>query len=109
MRLHPLTFLEEGDEVTVGRADIDSYGLFPPDGAALVRRLEAGSLAGEAAQWYQEQYGEQVDIEEFLDVLEELDLWSTTAKRLPPSRRSAGSASAGRCSRRLAWFVLRRS
>ncbi|HEY0808196.1 MAG TPA: hypothetical protein VGD84_24225 [Pseudonocardiaceae bacterium] len=25
LRLHPLTFLEEGEEVTVGRADIDSY------------------------------------------------------------------------------------
>jgi hypothetical protein len=74
LRLHPLTYLDEGDEVTVGRADTDSYGLFPPDGAALVRQLEAGKSPGEAAQWYQEQYGEAVDIEEFLDVLQDLDL-----------------------------------
>ncbi|MEU8588405.1 hypothetical protein AB0C59_15620 [Streptomyces sp. NPDC048664] len=74
MRLHPLTYLEEGDEVTVGRADIDSYGLFPPDGAELLRRLEAGVPPSEAARWYTEQYGEQVDIGEFLEVLEELDL-----------------------------------
>ncbi len=74
LRLHPLTYLEEGEEVTVGRADTDSYGLFPPDGAELVRHLEAGSSPNEAAQWYHEQYGEQVDIGEFLDVLEELDL-----------------------------------
>ncbi len=74
LRLHPLTYLEEGDEVTVGRADTDSYGLFPPDGAALVRYLEAGNSPRAAAQWYREQYGEEVDVEEFLDVLEELDL-----------------------------------
>jgi hypothetical protein len=74
LRLHPLTYLDEGDEVTVGRADTDSYGLFPPDGAALLRQLEAGNSPGEAARWYQEQYGEAVDIEEFLDVLEDLDL-----------------------------------
>ncbi|MEU8032683.1 hypothetical protein AB0C13_29300 [Streptomyces sp. NPDC049099] len=74
VRLHPLTYLEEGDEVTVGRADIESYGLFPPDGAALLRRLEAGTPPNAAAQWYTEQYGEQVDMAEFLDVLEELEL-----------------------------------
>ena len=74
LRLHPLTFLDEGDEVTVGRADIDSYGLFPPDGAHLVRRLEAGHTPNQAAQWYREEYGEPVDIEEFLEILEELDL-----------------------------------
>jgi hypothetical protein len=74
LRLHPLTFLEEGEEVTVGRADIDSYGLFPPDGAALLRQLESGMSPADAAGWYQEQYGETVDIGEFLEVLDELDL-----------------------------------
>jgi hypothetical protein len=74
VRLHPLTYLEEGDEVTVGRADIDSYGLFPPDGAALLRRLEAGAPPNAAARWYTERYGEQVDMAEFLDVLDELEL-----------------------------------
>jgi hypothetical protein len=44
LRLHPLTYLDEGDDVTLGRADIDSYGLFPPDGAALLQQLEAGTL-----------------------------------------------------------------
>jgi hypothetical protein len=74
LRLHPLTYLTEGDDVTVGRADIDSYGVFPPDGAELVRRLEEGRSPNEAAQWYESQYGEAVDIGEFLEVLEELDL-----------------------------------
>ncbi|MGW4562200.1 hypothetical protein ACWEN3_07215 [Streptomyces sp. NPDC004561] len=74
VRLHPLTYLEEGEEVTVGRADIDSYGLFPPDGAALLRRLEAGTPPNAAARWYTDEYGEQVDMAEFLEVLEELEL-----------------------------------
>jgi hypothetical protein len=74
LRLHPLTYLEEGEDVTVGRADIDSYGVFPRDGADLVRRLEEGSSPNEAARWYEQQYGERVDVVEFLEVLEELDL-----------------------------------
>jgi hypothetical protein len=74
LNLHPLTFLDEGDEVTVGRADIDSYGLFPPDGADLLRRLADGMSPAEAARWYREEYGEDVDIAEFLEVIEELDL-----------------------------------
>jgi hypothetical protein len=71
LRLHPLVYLEEGDEVTVGRPDINAYGLFPLDGAALLRHLEGGSTPNEAARWYTEQFGEQVDIAEFLEVLEE--------------------------------------
>lgn len=74
LRLHPLTYLEEGDEVTVGRADIDSYGLFPSDGAALLRYLEEGHSPNEGARWYTENYGEQVDIVEFLEVLEEFEM-----------------------------------
>jgi hypothetical protein len=74
IRLHPLTYLAEGDDVTVGRADIDSYGVFPPDGAELVRRLEEGRSPNEAAAWYEKEYGEAVDVAEFLEVLGELDL-----------------------------------
>jgi hypothetical protein len=71
--LYPLTYLEQDDEVTVGRADIDSYGMFPADGAALLRRLEAGASPNEAARWYTDTYHEVVDIVEFLDVLTEFD------------------------------------
>lgn len=74
LRLYPITYLDEGEEVTVGRADIDSYGLFPADGAALLKYLEAGHSPNEGARWYAEQYNEQVDIVEFLEVLEEFDM-----------------------------------
>jgi hypothetical protein len=74
LKLHPLTYLDEGDEVTVGRTDINSFGLFPPDGAALLRRLEAGESPNAAAAWYAAEYGETVDMSEFMEVLEELEL-----------------------------------
>jgi hypothetical protein len=89
LRLHPLTFLQEGaeDDVTVGRADIDSYGLFPPDGAALLRQLESGVPPADAAEWYRNQYWESVDIEEFLDVLDELDLMARDGEEVASIRR----------------------
>jgi hypothetical protein len=70
--LHPLTYLDEGGEVVVGRPDIDSYGIFPPEGAALLRQLAAGMPASAAASWYASTYGEQVDIADFLGTLAEL-------------------------------------
>ena len=72
LRLHPLTYLEELGEVVVGRTDIDSFGVFPPDGAALLRQLEAGRTADDAARWYAGVYGEQVDMAEFVSLLDEL-------------------------------------
>jgi hypothetical protein len=74
LRLHPLTYLDEGDEVTAGRADTSSFGLFPADGAALLRQLEAGRPPADAARWYAGQYGQEVDIAGFLEVLGELGL-----------------------------------
>ena len=74
IRLHPLAYLDEGGEVVVGRKDTDSYGLFPADGAELVRRLAEGMAVSDAAAWYEGRYGEPVDIDEFVDTLRELDL-----------------------------------
>jgi hypothetical protein len=72
LRLHRLTYLDDGDEVVVGRADTDSYAVFPPDGAELLRRLESGDTPGAAAEWYRQTYDESVDMAEFVDTLEEL-------------------------------------
>lgn len=73
LALHPLVYLEAGDEVTIGRRDIDSYGMFPPDGAALVRRLAAGATPEQAADWYEREYGEAVDLDDLLAALAELN------------------------------------
>jgi len=61
---HPLVYLDDGDAVTVGRVDIESYAIFPPDGAQLVRRLADGATAEEAADRYREEYGESADVED---------------------------------------------
>jgi hypothetical protein len=85
LSLHPLSYHNDGEDVVVGRTDIDSYGVFPPDGAALLRRLADGLPLDEAARWYAETYGEQVDLEEFVGVLSELEF-------LAPGAAPAGSA-----------------
>ncbi|GLZ79154.1 hypothetical protein Afil01_39610 [Actinorhabdospora filicis] len=72
LRMHHLTFLDEGEEVTVGRPDIDSYIHLPPDGAALLRRLSQGSTPAEVAEWYHAEYGETVDMADFLEAITDL-------------------------------------
>ncbi|GAA2997317.1 hypothetical protein [Actinokineospora diospyrosa] len=74
LALHPLTFHADGEEVTVGRADIGLFGVFPPDGAELVRKLADGVTPNAAAAWYAEEYGETVDIGEFLEILVEYEM-----------------------------------
>jgi hypothetical protein len=69
---HELLYLDDGDEVVVGRRDVDSYGVFPADGAALLRRLAGGADPGEAAAWYLLTYGETVDLDEFIATLRDL-------------------------------------
>lgn len=71
--LYPLTYVNDGAEVTIGRRDIDMYAAFPADGAEVVRRLEAGMTPDEVARWYEETYGERLDIEHILGALEELE------------------------------------
>jgi hypothetical protein len=70
--LHSLVFLDEGSEVTVGRADVDGYAVLPAEGANLLHRLEEGLTPAEAQGWYEQVYGEHVDIDDFLDGLDEL-------------------------------------
>lgn len=85
LRLHDLTFLPDGEDVVVGRVDINSYGVFPPDGAALLQQLVAGMPPPEAAEWYERTYGEPVDLDEFLGVLAELEFTADDAVAAPPA------------------------
>lgn len=72
LRFHPLTVLREGDDVVVGRADIDSYGVFPDDGAALLDELRAGRTVADAEAWYRTTYGEAPAMDEFVLTLRDL-------------------------------------
>ena len=84
--LHPLTFLDEGDEVTVGRSDIDSYCVLPADGAALLRELASGTAPRPAAAWYEATYGQSVDIAEFLEAMDEMGFVAAPGEQVPVSR-----------------------
>jgi len=87
--LHSLIFLDEGQEVTVGRADVDGYAVLPVEGADLLHRLEEGLTPAEAARWYEQTYGEHVDIADFLDSLDELGFLRDAgeqAQAAPPVR-----------------------
>jgi hypothetical protein len=72
LRLHRLAFHEEDGEVVVGRPDVDSFAVLPPDGAALLRQLAQGQPPAAAALWYAETFHEDVDIAQFVATLREL-------------------------------------
>jgi hypothetical protein len=74
LAFHQLSYVDDGGEVVVGRRDIDSYGVFPPDGAELVRKLANGMDLETAAAWYQDTYGTSVDMTDLVDTLRELRL-----------------------------------
>lgn len=72
VRLAYLTFVEEVDGVMVGRPDNGSYALFPPEGVAAVRRLIDGYTPEEVSSWFTDTYGGGLDLDDFLDTLDEL-------------------------------------
>ncbi len=78
--LYELVYLPDGDEVTIGRPETDSYGVFPPDGAELVRRLGEGATIRQAVDWYRAEYGEDIDIVDLLEALDELGFIDTGAQ-----------------------------
>jgi hypothetical protein len=80
--LHVLTMVQDGTDVIVGRADIDTYAVFPADGAELLRRLRAGVGVTEAGRWYLERYGEPVDMAGFLATLRELEFLRVPGDRV---------------------------
>lgn len=69
---YPLTFVPDAPDVIIGRKDIDSYAAFPEDGAELLKQLQAGNTVEAAITWYQERYGETLDIADFLETLRDL-------------------------------------
>lgn len=81
LHLYPLAFFEEDGEVVVGRPDINSFGVFPRDGAALLRQLADGRTPASAAAWYTDTYHEQVDLAEFLATLHQLGFVRQSGER----------------------------
>lgn len=73
IRFHVLTFVEEGDEIVIGRPDIDSFAVFPADAAAVVRHLRDGETIPQVDDWYLATYGERADIGDLVETLRELE------------------------------------
>jgi hypothetical protein len=73
LALYPLTFVEEGGQVVIGRPEIDSFAVFPSDAAAVVRRFQAGDDLATVAAWYRDAYGEAADLGDFVQTLRELE------------------------------------
>ncbi len=92
LRFHPLTFLDDGDDVVVGRRDVDSYVALPPEGAQLLRRLTDGASPAEAATWFLVTYGEPVDIDDFVATLAEAGFLSDSTEDGVPSPDLAPTA-----------------
>ena len=72
LAFHPLSFVPEHDEVIVGRPDIDSYIVLPADGAAALVRMTQGMSPSDTAAWYESEYGQALDIDDFLSTLRDL-------------------------------------
>lgn len=72
LTLHELSFVPEAGEVVVGRLDTGTYAVLPEDGAELLRRLYEGMSPAEAGRWYEAEFGEPVDVDDFVDGLREL-------------------------------------
>lgn len=72
LQFHELSFVDEGEDVVVGRLDSGSYAVLPRDGAELLQQLCDGVPPGAAAAWYAARFSEDVDIDEFLDSLFDL-------------------------------------
>ncbi|MGL5866583.1 MAG: PqqD family protein [Dermatophilaceae bacterium] len=72
LRFPPLTFVDEPTGVMVGRVDTNSYAVLPPEGVAVLRRLQAGSSLTDAVAWFAAEYGAPLDIDDFVETLREL-------------------------------------
>lgn len=85
LRFYPLTFVEDPPDMVIGRTDIDSFASFPVEGALLLKQLEDGSDPERAVSWYEEQYGEPIDMADFLDTLRDLQFLreDPTAEAVP--------------------------
>jgi hypothetical protein len=83
VRLHQLTYVDDVDGVMVGRPDTGSYGVFPPEGADLLRSLAAGATLEAGARRWQERTGQTLDVADFVDIL--ADLGFTVAENDVPA------------------------
>jgi putative peptide zinc metalloprotease protein len=72
VRLHPLTLVDDGDDVLVGHPEQGTYVAVPKVAGLIVRRLLAGATLKQVTADAAAFAGEPVDVEDFVDTLREL-------------------------------------
>jgi hypothetical protein len=68
--IYPFTQQADGEEVIIGNATNSSFLSLPPAAVEILVDLATGKTVGEAQVCYEEKYGENPDIEDFLNMLE---------------------------------------
>jgi hypothetical protein len=72
LQFHRLVYLEHDSEVTVGRPDRGEYVVLSADVAQLLRWLMAGVEPDEARARYQREFGDDIDVADFIESLGDL-------------------------------------
>ena len=87
VRLHRLTMIPEDEGVMVGRPDTASYAVFPEEGAEALRMLDSGVPLTEVADWYEQASGDPLDVEDFLEALDDLGFLRAEGEEDPPETK----------------------
>lgn len=69
--VRPFNHRFDGDTVIIGDVDRQVFLAIPAEGLDILEWLAAGRTVGEAAELYEEKYHETVDIEDFLEAIEQ--------------------------------------
>lgn len=72
VQFYPLLKRQEGDEVMVGRPEINSFIYLPPEGVALIEYLEQGLTIEETQTAFNERFGEVPDVADLVDGLNQV-------------------------------------
>jgi putative peptide zinc metalloprotease protein len=68
--VQPFTRQPEGDDVIIGVAETGVFLAVPPEAVELLEQFAQGKSVGEVSTLYQQRYGEVLDMDDFLGLLE---------------------------------------
>ena len=68
--VHPFTRQIDGEEVIIGVIETGVFLAVPPEAVELLEHFSQGKNVGQVADFYQQRYGEVLDIGDFLGLLE---------------------------------------
>jgi len=68
--VRPFTRQSEGEEIVIGNVEMNSYLSVPPEAVELLDYLTEGKSIGEVKDLYLSKYGEDVDLDDFLSLMQ---------------------------------------